>query len=308
MAPVQYRCAVVITLTGTYARADGSPAAGSVSVRPYTGAYLASAHRTYVASWITEKLDPDHGTVLIQVDIDHTAVTPQPFWLEVREYIDGCEHVWAFDPDTAPATGTPDLWDIGRIRPTPGTGTPPISYSPVPGPTGPAGPAGPQGPAGPPAVVDPAAIVTDPAAQTALDGRYAQITAYDDTTGQLQIAGQEVGDTGLRDVSADLTNGFAGTLLLRREGNTVRLVTLDLTGPSTGIAYTLTPGFIPSTAATAFILANTTSTSGQSPVTVAKLFITSNGSVRTPATSAIQGEISFLTSDPWPTALPGAAA
>ena len=73
----------------------------------------------------------------------------------------------------------------------------------------------------------------------------AQVSAIDPTTGRLAIGGIEMGDTGWRDVSADLINGWTipvGKLVIRRSGNVgmivVRAGYLSATaGPATADRY-----------------------------------------------------------------------
>jgi len=63
--------------------------------------------------------------------------------------------------------------------------------------------------------------VTVPAVADGATSSAAQVTARDSGTGQLAIAGIELGDTGWRDVSSFLLNGWTGTLEWRRIGNDI---------------------------------------------------------------------------------------
>jgi hypothetical protein len=79
-------------------------------------------------------------------------------------------------------------------------------------------------------------------------GQAVKVVAWDDTTGRYAVQGPngvlEQGDTGWRDVSADLTNGFAGTLLIRRVGNMVSVrVSFDASAKTNDSFYTLPTGF-----------------------------------------------------------------
>jgi len=63
--------------------------------------------------------------------------------------------------------------------------------------------------------------LTVPAVADGATSAAAQVTARDSGTGQLAIAGIELGDTGWRDVSSFLLNGWTGTLEWRRIGNDI---------------------------------------------------------------------------------------
>ena len=63
--------------------------------------------------------------------------------------------------------------------------------------------------------------LTVPAVADGATSAAAQVTARDSGTGQLAIAGIEMGDTGWRDVSSFLLNGWTGTLEWRRIGNDI---------------------------------------------------------------------------------------
>ena len=92
---------------------------------------------------------------------------------------------------------------------------------------------------GAPSVVVPAATAATHAAQ---------VSAIDATTGRLAIGGREIGDTGWRNVSADLINGWTGTLYLRRTGYVVKLwaqSALDGTSATDNNFYALPGEFRP---------------------------------------------------------------
>lgn len=167
----------------------------------------------------------------------------------------------------------------------PGTDEPDVAVRPVPGPEGPPGPEGTPG---------------------------APITIQDPATGRLQIAGVEMGDTGVRDLSGDLLNGWgvmsADTApRLSRIGHIVSLSGLvSLSNATNTTALILPVGFRPTATLISFVhigMPVFTSTIGQGSVGRA------DGAVRIshdhPEMFRILNSIIWHTSDAWPTALPG---
>lgn len=127
------------------------------------------------------------------------------------------------------------------------------------------------------------------------------VYTYDDLNSREQMI---YGDTGWRDVSADLANGWTGNLYLRRVGNSVTFGVRNLVRGSTDTLYSLPSGFgLTVTSAHALPIA----VNGQ----VQLLRIGSGGSVTLNAAIAAAiaeaGMVTWPTSASWPTTLPGTA-
>jgi len=129
------------------------------------------------------------------------------------------------------------------------------------------------------------------------------IYTWDDISGRDQLV---YGDTGLRNVTADIAGAAATGLQLRRVGQLVELSidTLTVSASGTVTFYTLPTGFRP-----AGTRRNVISATG-GPSAGRNLLTNTSGTVVLGA--AVTGEtyntsLTFFTSDPWPTTLPGAA-
>lgn len=130
-----------------------------------------------------------------------------------------------------------------------------------------------------------------------------RIFAWDSINSRYQMT---YGDTGIRDVTADLvtSDGFTGitNLELRRVGNLVQLQGVTLTRAAPGVGdktfYTLPAGFTPDQ--TTYIRTAVSNCFGYALVSDGKVYI------RTAATS--DGfSFSWMTTAAWPTVLPGSA-
>lgn len=142
--------------------------------------------------------------------------------------------------------------------------------------------------------------------QTTADAA-APITAEDAPSGQLQIGGIEMGDTGWRDVSADLENGWSGdNFYIRRigpvvhvKGNISPTSATDATfyTPSTGFGHTDVPG------EQSYFPAMETTSIRQGSVGVNGIRVSAQGDASN-QTFTFQ----YVTDDAWPTTLPGVAA
>jgi hypothetical protein len=139
-------------------------------------------------------------------------------------------------------------------------------------------------------------------------GEAAQISAYDATTGRLAIGGIEMGDTGWRDITALQVNGWAFTTIqLHRNGSHCTLrgvwpITAD-DGKTSDTFYTLPSGYRSS-----LLLDQPV----RNPSTVAGPFIRINvaGSLQAlspSSASTVYFSITWVTTDPWPSTLPGTA-
>jgi hypothetical protein len=162
---------------------------------------------------------------------------------------------------------------------------------------------------------DQAAAVTVPAATAATHA--AQVSAIDAATGRLAIGGKEIGDTGWRNVSSLLLNGWTqsgGVVLLRRQG---RRVTLWIAGTSNQ--------GIDASAATSNVFLRSPSgfSLGTSPTNARYYFMDVDGVLVKTYTAnddlgasgfgtavkvQTMGEQTWHTADAWPSTLPGTAA
>lgn len=118
------------------------------------------------------------------------------------------------------------------------------------------------------------------------------------------------GDTGWRDVSADILNGWTGTVKLRRVNERVMVQALAMNADAaTNVAYLSLPtGFVADTSDGYVGSAYNTSTN-------ATLYhiIGSTGALRLPYTSlsagqTARGNMTWTTAQSWPSSLPGSAA
>lgn len=157
-----------------------------------------------------------------------------------------------------------------------------------------------------------AVSVAVPAATAAAHA--AQVSAINATTGQLAVGGRAIGDTGWRNVAP--INGWTGTLLMRRVG---QLVECSLNGVN-GAAQTAArisflpvgfrggaPGADATNGRVQALMASTHNGLPQAGLGV-QVGGTSNEDLNGVGAGAMHGRFSFLTSDAWPTTLPGTAA
>ena len=167
-----------------------------------------------------------------------------------------------------------------------------------------------------------AAAVEVPAAADGDTTTAAQTTALDSTTGRVAVNGAEIGDTGWRDVTADLLNGFtASDIRIRRHGNMVSVANAGLVAPGSQSSYlTLPSGFRANNGATSndlnragwlgYSSAGTSVSNRQFRITgnagQTLMVIDNSGTLGSGANSL--GSFSFVTSDAWPTTLPGTPA
>ena len=121
------------------------------------------------------------------------------------------------------------------------------------------------------------------------------------------VAGPEA-DTGMRDVSASLLNGWTGSVITRRIGNAVTLWLVGLAAGSDGHALTLPSGFRDACIAT--MPFGVQKAGADTGVGLAVGAITWDSKVVLPTSGATNliGEVHLTTADTWPTSLPGSAA
>ena len=169
-----------------------------------------------------------------------------------------------------------------------------------------------------------ATAVTVPAAADGDTTTAAQTTALDSTTGQVQVNGAEVGDTGWREVrtlhtfDAAINSTGATSVLMRRTGDVVYVqCTFEVLSSITNNTVTLTPfdldlagfGATPSVYIASMTCAVGSSLS-QAPGTLTWHSFTGNGSYVRGAsgTSTLRATFFYFTADAWPATLPGTAA
>lgn len=119
-------------------------------------------------------------------------------------------------------------------------------------------------------------------------------------------------DSGLRNVSALLANGWTGTVYLQRTGKDIALRLEGVTAPSTGSVspFTFMAGFMPR--GTSFAARGLLFTTAASPVVRRYDVVAATGmlTIRNhTAGDVLYGEVTFKTNDPIPTTtLPGSPA
>jgi len=134
------------------------------------------------------------------------------------------------------------------------------------------------------------------------------ITAHDPATGRLAIGGQELGDTGWRDMRGELANGWASwtsdpKCVLRRCGDTVQFIWYaNGTAATDNFAITIPVGFRP-------VMRTVCLASGAGSSTVHYAYDLTEFSGRLNSTD--RGGLAFvsftyLTSQAWPAVVPGA--
>lgn len=150
-------------------------------------------------------------------------------------------------------------------------------------------------------------IVSDGANWVVLDGSYAdesvgrRLFQWDANNSRFQ---QTYGDTGWRDVSADLINSYTGTLYLRRIGNVIHFVG-NITRATSNGALNIPTGFKPTQDSTRYpqFVSRSGTTGTLTSVTVdAQLYIYGADSNSYPVSG------SYVAGEDWPTTLPGSAS
>lgn len=159
-----------------------------------------------------------------------------------------------------------------------------------------------------------AASVTVPAISGV--NQAARVTAYDAATGRLAIGGHEVGNTGRRNITALLVNGWtASAVIIQRIGNRVSIELNNLSGAAaTGQTILTIPfGFIPHDRWTQLMYPRSAAWNSA----VRSLFIRSdtqaltsdgNGQADCVYAGSVAYADSYVCAQAWPTTLPGTAA
>ena len=152
--------------------------------------------------------------------------------------------------------------------------------------------------------------VSVPAATAATHA--AQVSARDATYGQLAIGGVEMGDTGWRDVTADAAAALtAGTIRMKRHGNTVHVSLLGTKMAVNTTYYTLPTGFGIDNYSGMYYSFSQLARSAASVNTVwmrsigQALHISSHTGTWNASGDYLNASFSFETQNAWPTTLPG---
>jgi len=151
----------------------------------------------------------------------------------------------------------------------------------------------------------------------------AQVTAYNATTGQRQIAGVEVGDTGLRNIDGLLGTDWVviageGGVILRRSGNTVQFSGQVQTGATPAASMLSLPaGFRPINAigyhSEGFLVRAENDVQWESFSQWYRIrsydgYVFPVWKPMAPWLAYVRWSHTFMTGDAWPTTLPGVAA
>lgn len=158
--------------------------------------------------------------------------------------------------------------------------------------------------------IDPAQLIGTGATGTGI--------RVDDSVGTRVFVGTTMiyGDTGWRNVSAGLVNGWTGQVWIRRRGHNVTLLALGVGGGSPSNMLTLQSGFrSPVSGFSGFNYGSPYAMAdASSPTNVlgGYLLVASSGSLLRghleSGVTNIQGDAGWTTNDSWPTSLPGTPA
>jgi Collagen triple helix repeat (20 copies) len=314
------------TVTGRYVTASMLPASGYIRFTPQPSGLIDTGEQV-VCQPVYAMLDTS-GSFTIDlvpddayVNVDGSAV------YEVAEFITDCRRCWyLFLPDDTPVD-LPSRY--------PGDSITGAAVVPVPGPQGDTGPQGPVGPVGPQGDTGPQGPQGDvgPEGPQGVQGVPGQVqnsniwasgtapsplvTAYSATTKQLQIAGVEMGDTGVRYVdtywtSTDMT--FT-SMRLRRIGNLVTFNGQATVSVSKSLIYfgsNMPAGFGGPTGVTYHDTGITDSTGAYGGQLLLRtganpgLYRSASGAL--PVGTIWRWIVTYTTKDAWPATLPGIPA
>jgi Collagen triple helix repeat (20 copies) len=140
---------IMVTVTGTFLRADGSPQRGSVAFTPVLSAAEKATPAIITQDRVEATLDANgHFSVMLYASDDPNWQTTGPVVYKVRERLDGQDRTYrVYVPSMALHV---DLTEM-----LPEDCAPNVATVPVGGQTGPVGPQGPSGPQGLPGVSGP---------------------------------------------------------------------------------------------------------------------------------------------------------
>lgn len=310
----------MVTLTGTFTRLDGSPATGTVKVTPSRSPIMDPDGKVVISGPqvfplgvdgtlnvpIPASNDPDLGpafTYSIDVNLTHASWKISKVWIPY-------------------GSTTVDLSEIGDYQPVPGVATRVVTI-PADGTDGQVlvwDGAGfswdypPEGPQGPPGEVTTAALTAALAGKVTGQGMTVRVDTTVGTRVLLDHPGGTTmlyGNTGWRDISGLLINGWTGNAWIRRDTN---LVTLRV--------HALSPATATGTTFLAPITGfgwSTISTRGPRPVfhttdSPASLYRFASSGLgfqiqqSVPVNLSLFGDTSWHSNDPWPATLPGLPA
>jgi hypothetical protein len=134
---------ILVTVTGTFLRADGSPQTGSVAFTPVLSAAEKATPAIITQDRVEVSLDADgHFSVMLYASDDPNWQTTGPVAYKVRERLDGQDRTYRiFVPSSA--------MHVDMTQLLPEDCAPMVATVPTPGESGPEGPVGPPGPEGP---------------------------------------------------------------------------------------------------------------------------------------------------------------
>lgn len=135
----------------------------------------------------------------------------------------------------------------------------------------------------------------------------AQVTAYDAALGIADVVGAEIGDTGWRNVSADLETGWAaGAFQICRRGGLVwlRVRNLDYSGGGSSSVYQVPVGFRPAFQPWDMFIGTVTSASGSASPGMEKVVINS-GMLDAAEGTNYTGVLCWVPESTTPASLPG---
>lgn len=114
-------------------------------------------------------------------------------------------------------------------------------------------------------------------------------------------------DTGWRSISANLVNGWTGSVVIRRCGPVVFLTVLNVTVPGTWNAVLIAglTGFMGTKGIVGAMSKSDLSVSTVTAYTDATNLLGATGSVKPPAATVLTVSLTWPTSQAWPTTLPG---
>ncbi len=156
----------------------------------------------------------------------------------------------------------------------------------------------------------PSVLIPDPTSTASESvGQAAKVVAFDSVTGRYAVQGPngvlEQGDTGWRDVSGLLVNGWtAGETMLRRVGDQITVTLTNATGGAATTALIVPTGFRPfrNIAGSAMLTSSVMGGAAVVNVQTTGTFIANNTIVGGQVTAV------FTTAEPWPSSLPGTPA
>lgn len=304
------------TLTIDSRKLTGAPDSGTVNIRTSRAPIFDTATNTTFSGSVTVPLEAD-GTLEVTLPASERAETGPAFLYTIEAKL--ASGTWLIRNVYLPDVQSIDLTALHNVAPAPGEPTR-IVKVPTGGLDGQVlvwGDDGftwmdvPPGPKGDPGEVTTAALtaalarkVTGTGMEVRVDTTVGTRVLLDHPGGTLMLAG----DTGWRDVSGSLLNGWTGNRVrLRRRGNDVELNVVASGVPLTGAAATSKiflpwfDGFRAGPAGDYGWLGMLGSSAGTTSVSREG----SSGIGASPTAGTLTGSVAWTTDQPWPTMLPG---